>query len=453
RGAWKGAGEEETGELYSTLRSSGVTTAFVGYEEERTRSEVTAIIGENAIVERASEGERVEIITAVTPFYGESGGQVGDIGTMVGEGLTVEVTDTKRPLNDLIVHHCIVRKGEVKRGDAVELVPDVRIRRDTSLNHTATHLLHAALRSILGSHIKQAGSLVTPKRLRFDFYHFSSVDEDTLKGIEETVNTKIRENLAVTTRLLPYDEALKEGALAFFGDKYGDTVRLVGIDEFSRELCGGIHAGRTGDIGLCKVVAESSVATGVRRIEALTGSEALRYIQEEETNLKRSSALLKSAPRDLTDRIERLLKQQKSLEKEVERLRERAKDGSLDAILRNIRQISGIAVLSTEIEAGDVNELRMMADRVRNKMGSGLVILGGRKEGKALLLAAATKDLTGKISASSIIKELAVIVGGKGGGRPDMAQAGGDRADKLTEALERAYGIIENMVAKREEAM
>ncbi len=453
KGAWKGSGEEETGAIYDTLHTSGARTTFVGYEEETLRSEVVAILRDNDSVEHASTGDKVEIITAATPFYGESGGQVGDIGTIKGEGCVIEVTDTKRPLSDLIVHHSTVREGEVRKGDTVELIPDLKVRKDTSCNHTATHLLNGALRSLLGSHIKQAGSLVGPGRARFDFYHFSSVDGESLKRIEEMVNGEIRENVEVVTRVLPYQEAIDAGALAFFGDKYGDTVRFVAIDEFSRELCGGIHAARSGDIGLFKIVAESSVATGVRRIEILTGGEALRYVQEEEATLKQSSAILRSAPRELTDRIERLLKQQKSLEKEVARLKEKSSEGSLDALLGGVREIAGIPLLSTEIETGEVEELRRVADRLRNKMGSGLVVLGCRKGGKALLLAAATKDVTRKVSAGSLIKELSGIVGGKGGGRADMAQGGGERGDKLPDALKEVYNIVNAMVAKREEAI
>ncbi|MFQ5329148.1 MAG: alanine--tRNA ligase [Thermodesulfobacteriota bacterium] len=449
KGAWKGSGEEETGAVYANLHTSGVSITFVGYEEKRLRSEVVAIIKGNETVDYASVGDEVEIITAATPFYGESGGQVGDIGTMTGEGCDIEVTDTKRPLGDLIVHHSTVREGEVRCGDTVELLPDLKVRRDTSRNHTATHLLNGALRAVLGSHVKQAGSLVGPSRARFDFYHFSSVDGDTIKRIEEMVNGEIRENVEVVTQVLPYQEAIDAGALAFFGDKYGEKVRFVAIDKFSRELCGGIHAERSGDIGLFKIIAESSVATGVRRIELLTGDEALRYVLEEEAILKQSSALLKSAPRELADRIERLLKQQKSLEKAVARFKEKASEGSIDALLDGVREVAGIPLLSVEIKTEEVEELRRVADRLRNKLGSGLVVLGCRKGGKALLLAAATKDVAMKVSAGAIIKELSTIVSGKGGGRADMAQGGGERGDKLPEALKGVDAILDTMVAKR----
>ncbi len=341
----------------------------------------------------------------------------------------------------------------MRRGDTLEFIPNLKVRKDTSRNHTATHLLNGALRVVLGSHVKQAGSLVGPGRARFDFYHFSSVDGEALKRVEEMVNGEIRENVEVVTRVLPYQEAIDAGALAFFGDKYGETVRFVAIDKFSRELCGGIHAARSGDIGLFKIVAESSVATGVRRIEIFTGGEAVKYVQTEEAILKQSSALLKSAPRELTDRIERILKQQKSLEKEVARLKDKSSEGSLDVLLGRVREVAGIPLLSNEIETGEVEELRRVADRLRNKMGSGLVVLGCRKGGKALLLAAATKDVAKKVSAGSLIKELSGIVGGKGGGRADMAQGGGERGDKLADALKGVYDIVNAMVAKREEAI
>ncbi len=449
--AWKGSGEEEAQELYNRLLSSGVKTRFVGYHMDVSASKIRCIIKNNHLVDKAVKGEDVEIITDETPFYGESGGQIGDVGSIVGRGLSIKVLDTKNPLDDIIVHHCTVTEGEVRKDGAVELIPDIEIRKATSLNHTATHLLHAALRDCLGEHIKQAGSLVSPKRLRFDFHHFSSINDKTLNRLEESINARIRENLVVDTCLLPYREAIERGALAFFGEKYSDIVRLVEIDEASKELCGGIHARRTGDIGLFKILSESSVATGIRRIEAVTGTEALKYIQAEKDSIKQSAAILKTNPKDLPDRITSLLKQQKDLEKEVEKLKDKIKDYSIDQILKNVKRKLGIDILATQVETGDLDDLRKMADRLRNKMGSGVVILGCKKDGKALILAAVTKDLTDKINANNIIKELALIVGGRGGGRPDIAQAGGDKPEMLKTALENAYETIQEMVSKGEE--
>jgi alanyl-tRNA synthetase len=449
--AWKGSGEEETQELYNRLLSSGVKTKFIGYHMDVSASKIKHIIKNNQLVDKAVKGEDVEIITDETPFYGESGGQLGDVGSIVGKGLSIEVLDTKRPLDDIIVHHCTITEGEVRKDSAVELIPDIETRKAISLNHTATHLLHAALRDCIGEHAKQAGSLVSPKRLRFDFYHFSSINNKTLNRLERSINARIRENLVVDTHFLSYREAIEKGALALFGEKYSDMVRLVEIKGASKELCGGIHVKRTGDIGLFKILSESSVATGIRRIEAVTGNEALKYIQEEEGMVKQSAAILKTNLKGLPEKITRLLKQQKDIEKEVEKLKNKIKDYSTNQILKNVKRRLGIDILATQVEAGNFDDLRTMADRLRNRMGSGVVILGCKKDGKALLLAAVTKDLTDKVNANNVIKELALIVGGRGGGRPDIAQAGGNKPEMLKTALENAYKTIQKIVSEGEE--
>lgn len=446
REAWKGSGEEAIQELYKRLMTEGIKTSFVGYHMDVISSKVICIIKDGKVVESASHGDRCEVITEDTPFYGESGGQVGDIGVILGKALELEVVDTKKPFEELIVHHCLVKEGKVSTGMTVELIPDMKTRKATSLNHTATHLLHATLRAVLGGHVRQSGSLVSPKRLRFDFTHFSSLGDMTLKVIEDRVNEGIRENMEVSIKTLSYQEAIERGALAFFGERYGDVVRMVEVDGFSRELCGGIHTRRTGDIGLFKIIGESSIAAGVRRIEAVTGGEAIHLIRGEEETLKEGAHLLKTNPKELPDRITRLLEHERLLEREIERLKDRIKGQESGDLLVRVKKVADVNVLAEMVEIETLEDLRGMADDLRTKMGSGVVILGGKKDGKAILLVALTKDLVKRFHAGDIIKELATIVGGKGGGRPDIAQAGGDRAEALKSALERGYKIIEGRI-------
>jgi len=443
REAWRGSGEAITQELYKRLMAEDIKTSFVGYHMDVASSKVICIIKDGKVVESASQGDRCEVITEDTPFYGESGGQVGDIGVILGKTLESEVVDTKRPFDELIVHHCLVKEGKISTGMVVELIPDLKVRKATSLNHTATHLLHAALRAVLGGHVRQSGSLVSPKRLRFDFTHFSSLGDTTLKVIEDRVNEAVRENMEVSIKVLPYQEAVERGALAFFGERYGDVVRMVEIDGFSRELCGGIHTRRTGDIGLFKIIGESSIAAGVRRIDAVTGGEALHLMREEEETLEEVTHFLKTNPKELPDRITKLLEYERHLEREVERLKDRLKRQESVGLLARVKKVANVNVLSERVEVDALEDLRGMADDLRARMGSGVVILGGKKDGKALLLVALTKDLAKRFHAGDIIKELATIVGGKGGGRPDIAQAGGDRVERLDDALEMGYKIIE----------
>jgi alanyl-tRNA synthetase len=445
RESWKGSGETATQELYRNLSASGLKSDFVGYHMVASSSKVLCIIKDGNTVERAEEGDKVQIITEQTPFYGESGGQVGDRGVALGKGLSIKVTDTQRPLEDLIVHHCVIEEGTVAKGDTVELVLYLEQRKATQRNHTATHLLHSALREVLGEHVRQSGSLVGPRGFRFDFNHFAALDEKTIRKIEEKVNRAVRENLEVETDVLPYRKALERDALAFFGEKYEDMVRMVQVRGVSTELCGGTHVKRTGDIGMVKITSESSVAAGVRRIEAVTGESAIEKINEFDSVLSESARMLKVGKLELPEKIKRVLDRQKELEREIARLKGMEKVDRIQELMDRVRIVNDVKVLAIEIGQADAKDLREMADTLRAKLGSGIVVLGTMQDGKVSLLAAVTKDLTRRFNAGEIIKRLATIVGGKGGGRPDMAQAGGRLSERLGEALEKAYETVGEM--------
>jgi alanyl-tRNA synthetase len=384
----------------------------------------------------ARAGDAVEIVTPETPFYPEGGGQVGDHGTIetAGGGL-VEVTDTLKVEAGLIIHRGRVVRGAVEVGDRVRLMIDTVRRGATRLNHSATHILHAVLREALGTHVKQAGSLVAPDRLRFDFQHFKPIDEETLARIEDRVNAYIRENADVTQAQMSYDEAIQQGALAFFGDKYGDRVRVVKMGEFSTELCGGTHVLHTGDVGIFKLRAESGVAAGTRRVEAITGDEALRWLREREQLLREIAAAVKSPENGILDKIERLLAQQRELEKRVAALQGKLAGESARDVLDEARDVAGVKVISARLDDVDGEGLRALADRLRERVGTGVVVLGAAQNDRALLVAAVTSDLAGKVHAGQIIKHIAPVVGGGGGGRPDFAQAGGRDASQLDAAL------------------
>jgi len=448
--AWKGAAEGAGKELYKGLSSAGLKSTFTGYHMEAGSSRILCIIKNNVSVEAAEKGDTIEIITEETPFYGESGGQAGDSGIIIGVGnkFTLNVTDTARPLSDLIVHHCTVKEGIVAVDDTVELVPDLDKRTATRRNHTATHILHASLRKLLGEHVRQAGSLVNEKGLRFDFSHFEALKDDDIKKIEELANRAVLKNIEVITDVLPYQTALEKGALAFFGEKYGDMVRLVSVPGVSAELCGGTHVKRSGDIGLIKIIAESSVASGTRRLEAVTGEGALSAVIKAEDALKESAAILKSPKTDVPNRIRKLLDTQRELEKEIEKLKAKGKAAGAGDLVKEAKVVNGVSVIAALVEATDPAELRNTADALKVKINSGIIILGSKADSKAFLLAAVTKDLTGRFKAGELIKRLAPLIGGKGGGTGDMAQAGGTLPEKLDEALKAAYKTVEEVDGK-----
>ena len=430
-------------EAYKQLSSTGVKTGFVGYDSLEGESEVLLIVVDNAGADEATSGQDVEVVTAVTPFYAESGGQVGDKGTITGAGGTMTVTDTVKDPSGLIIHKGRMSDGVLKTGETVSLKVDGDQRAATQLNHTATHILHAVLREVLGDHVKQAGSLVAPDRLRFDFTHFSQVDAETLDRIEQLVNRHIRENMSTTIEEMDADEAFKSGAMALFEEKYGDRVRVVSLTDFSKELCGGTHTGRTGDIGLFRIASESSVASGVRRIEALTGDGAVAYTQQMNRALAETAHRLKEKPTAVPERSSKLLAELKDKEREIERLKSQLSAASADTAKDEVKTINGINVLAQKVVVDNPARLREMADHYKDKLKSGVIVLGAATDGKALLIAAVTKDLTDRFHAGNIVKQVAEIVGGRGGGRPDMAQAGGPNPDKLDEAL----AIVEGLVA------
>jgi alanyl-tRNA synthetase len=443
RESWKGSGEQAIADSYKKLAVRGVSTEFNGFHGvTEATSCITAILKKDETVDALAEGENAEIFVEETPFYGEKGGQVGDTGVIEGEGFRFEVWDTQWPLDNLITHIGKLKKGTIKVGDRALMKVDRAIRRATEAHHSGTHVLNAALKKTLGDHIKQSGSLVNPERLRFDFTHFSKIDEAEMDKIEIIANQIIRENAAVETRLLPREEAMKTGAAAVFDEKYGEVVRLVKMGDFSMELCGGTHVERTGDIGALKVISESSVAAGVRRIEAVTGEEALKYFKKVETELKKSAALLKANPLELSERIEKIQKHQKELEKEIDSLNSRLATKDLSDLFKKVKEIKGIRVLATVVDAADVKTLRDFGDKLRDKIQSGIILIGSKAGDNAMLLCLVTKDLTDKYHAGNIIKEIAPIVGGSGGGRPDMAQAGGPKPEKLKQALKKLQEII-----------
>ncbi len=439
---WKGSGEETIGTVYRELVEQGNTVKFCGYHELQATSRITAILHDGEQVSQSKAGERVEIMTEATPFYGESGGQAGDCGTLSAPGLKVDISETRKPLPDLIVHIGQVSAGVLQVGQQVQLSVDAEARQATALNHTATHILHAVLVEVLGEHVKQAGSLVTPDRLRFDFNHFSAITDEDLRRIEVEVNRRIRENRAVETREMAADEAVAAGATALFGEKYGERVRVVNLGDFSMELCGGTHTAAAGDIGLFKIVQEAGIAAGVRRIEAVTGARALELVQQEEDTIARIAGLVKSDRSHLETRLTKMLERQKELERELATLESRLKAGQADDIMNQIQEIDGIRLLVAKVESADGKGLREMADKLRDKIGSGVIAIGCDYEGKANLLVAVTADLTAKLHAGQLVAALAAEVGGRGGGRADLAQAGGSHPQKLAEALAKVAALV-----------
>ena len=455
RASWKGSGEEGIKSIYRDIAhkikgtqslSKPQRDMFIGYDTLESEGTVLLLIKGNDMVKSASEGEQVEIVFDKTPFYGESGGQVGDTGKIWNDDVHIDVTDTKKPLQNLIIHNCIVKKGNIKVGDVITISVSNEKRRATALNHSATHLLHTALRDVLGDHVKQAGSLVAPDRLRFDYTHFSAAALKELRRVEEIVNQKIRENYPVETSVTGLEEAIKKGATALFGEKYGEEVRIVKMGDYSMELCGGTHVRATGDIGLFKIVHEGSVASGIRRIEALTGEGAYKYVRKEEDSLLEIREVLKSPPQEELTKLKKIMDRNKELERELQKQKEKiTKDMSGDTV-SEIKDIKGINVISKNLGNFDIKDLRTFVDSTKVRIKSGVVVVGAVTDGKVSLVAGVTKDLTSKLNAGEIIKQTAVIVDGSGGGRADMAQAGGKNPAKLSEALEKVYEIVEKML-------
>ena len=426
-----------------TVMNSGVRSRFAGDTVYELESEILSLAVDGEPRERAECDASVQIVTAETPFYGESGGQVGDRGVFeTASGAVVDIVDTLKPRADLIVHVGVVRQGSIEVGTAVRQRIDRQRRDAIRCNHSATHILHGVLRRILGNHVQQAGSMVAPDRLRFDFSQPGPISADDLARIEDEANAHVRENALVTAEEMAFDDAIRAGALAFFGDKYGDRVRVLRMGDFSTELCGGTHVSRTGDIGMIKLRGESGVAAGTRRIDAVTGAGAVHWVQSAEDHLSKVASLLRGSEDEVAERVERLLAEQRSLEKQLDQLRKKMAGEQSTDLLAKLREVRGVKVLATEVEIDDPKRLRELADQLRDRIGSGVVVLAAQHDGQVRLLAAVTKDLSKQVHAGKLIGEIAPILGGKGGGRPDMAQAGGKDPSKIGAALERAIELI-----------
>lgn len=444
RETWKGSGEVQVAPVYQdVLRRIGPVT-FLGYELTEALSPLVALLVDGKEVEEAQAGQQVELVFERTPFYGESGGQVGDCGrATVGErGVEVEIHNTTKPLRDFIVHHGTVKRGTVHHEMTMHLSIDVERREAIRKNHTATHLLHAALRQILGDHVKQAGSLVAPDRLRFDFTHFARLAPRELDRIEALVNEHIWANLAVDTQVMALDEAIAGGAMALFGEKYEEEVRTVEVPGFSKELCGGTHVRATGDIGAFLLTYEGGTGAGVRRIEALTGPGAYERMKRNERLLEDVQQLLKAQPGEEIDKLQRLLAQQRELERQLEALKMRLATAQTQDYFSQVHEVAGMKTLALHLENFDRKALRSFVDTAKERLGSGIVVAGSIEDSKVVLVAGVTKDLTGRISAGAILEKVAALVGGKGGGRPDMAQGGGTEADKLPTAIAQVPEVI-----------
>ncbi|GAA4353693.1 alanine--tRNA ligase [Kangiella taiwanensis] len=408
---------------------------FTGYDFLSQQSKVVKLIQNSETVDSLKEGEKGIVILEQTPFYGESGGQVGDKGSLFGNGVNFIVEDTQM-IGDAIAHIGYVDKGEVTTNSELKADVDGGLRQSTMRNHSATHLLHAALRDVLGSHVQQKGSLNDPERLRFDFSNPEAVSREDLAKVERMVNEKIFENHPVEAAVMSMDEAKEHGAMALFGEKYGDEVRVLTMSPFSVELCGGTHVKRTGDIGPFKIVSETGIAAGVRRIEAITGEKAVAWMQQSESRFHSLGKLLKSDPAQSVEKVEQLLDKSKQLEKQIQQLQSKLASSQGSDLASNAEDINGVKLLVSKLEGVEPKALRDMQDQLKNKLGSSIVVLGIASDDKVSLIAGVSKDLTSKVKAGDLIKMVAEQVGGKGGGRPDMAQAGGKDASALPAALD-----------------
>ncbi|MEX0299909.1 MAG: alanine--tRNA ligase, partial [Kordiimonas sp.] len=445
RAAWSGSGDVTSDKLWFDLHDKYGATEFVGYSSESAEGRVVAIVKDGELVETASTGENVSILTNQTPFYGESGGQMGDTGKLVHEGGNAIVSDTSKAVGSLHVHVSEIKSGSITVGDALNMHIDGARRRQLKANHSATHVLHEVLRRELGDHVTQKGSLVAPDRLRFDISHPKAMTAEEIRAVETQVNSIIRDNAAVNTRLLSYDDAIEAGAMALFGEKYGDEVRVVSMgqefekadrDQYSVELCGGTHVDRLGDIGVMAIVSESAVSSGVRRIEALTGAEAFDYLNTQKQLLQEASGQLKAKPEELSSRIAALQAERKQLEKDLAEVKKKAALGGGGVAGPEVKEIAGVKFIGQVLEGVSPKDLRGMADDAKKTLGSGVVAFVAVNDGKAGLLTAVTEDLVSKISAVDLVRVATAAVDGKGGGgRPDMAQAGGPNGAKAADAI------------------
>jgi alanyl-tRNA synthetase len=447
RKAWAGSGETATESQWFEIREEHGATEFLGYDATDAEGKIVAIVRDGKPVDVAEPGEEVSIVANQTPFYGESGGQMGDTGSLAAETGTVEVTDTRKVLGALHVHVGKVHAGPIRVGDVVQMHVDADRRDRLRANHSATHLAHEALRQVLGQHVTQKGSLVAPERLRFDISHQAPLTPEQITLVEDKVNRQVRRNGEVTTRLMTPDEAVKAGALALFGEKYGDEVRVVGMGlgeepsrpNYSVELCGGTHVRRTGDIGLFKIVGQGAVSAGVRRIEAMTGEGAVDYVNQQERLLNQAASAVKASPSELPERVAALLVERRKLERELAEAKKALAmgGGAGRSASDDMREIGSLKLIARKLDGVSAKDLRGMIDDAKKSLGSGIVALVAVADGKASVAVGVTDDLTGKINAVDLVRAGAEALGGKGGGgRPDMAQAGGPDVGKAQEALD-----------------
>ncbi|QXI04912.1 alanine--tRNA ligase [Pseudomonas tensinigenes] len=428
---------------YNTLVKVDVATEFTGYKDTSGSAKIVAIYKDGQSVDVLNEGEEAVIVLNQTPFYAESGGQIGDCGFLQAGNARFDVRDTTKT-GGAFLHHGVLDSGSLTIGAPVETHVDAEVRHATSLNHSATHLLHAALRQVLGEHVQQKGSLVDSQRLRFDFSHFEAIKPEQIKALEDIVNAEIRKNSAVETEETDIETAKNKGAMALFGEKYGDNVRVLSMGgDFSVELCGGIHANRTGDIGLLKIISEGGVASGVRRIEAVTGAQALAYLNAAEEQLKEAASLVKGSRDNLIDKLSAVLERNRQLEKQLEQLQAKAASAAGDDLSSSALDVKGVKVLAARLDGQDAKALLALVDQLKNKLGRAVILLGSVHEEKVVLVAGVTKDLTGQLKAGDLMKQAAAAVGGKGGGRPDMAQGGGIDAGALDGALALTVPFVE----------
>lgn len=418
---------------------------FIGYDQIKNVAQIKELFFEGNTIKSLANGQEGFVVTDVTPFYAESGGQVGDTGTIESKDAIFRVKDTQKQ-NNSIIHHGILEKGKLEIDKKVTMTIDDKKRLKIAANHSATHLMHAALRNILGKHVTQKGSLVDADRLRFDFSHNQPLSSEEISLIEEQVNSEIRKNSAAKIDLMAYEEAIESGAMALFGEKYEDEVRVLNFDEYSIELCGGTHVNRTGDIGLFKIISESGVASGIRRIEALTAEAAEKWLSTYKTNVEEVAALLKSSNDKIFTKVEQLLVKNKALEKELIESRQKMFSSSSEDISEKVTKIKDTSILIQRLEGFSANDLRVSIDRYKNKLENAIIVLGVVEKGKAKIAIGVTKHNTDLIHAGDLIKTVAEIVGGKGGGRPDFAQAGGPEAEKLDQALEHAKEFITSKI-------
>ncbi len=443
---------EKINPIYKSLERQGLASNFHGYELTKVEdAKVMAIVKGDEKVDELAEGEEGLIVLDETPFYAESGGQVGDRGDLFNQNAQVKVIDTFAPIAGIVLHKSRIKSGSIKVGDVVTATVDEEKRDSTRRNHTATHLVHAALKEVLGTHVKQAGSVVSPNYLRFDFTHYQAMSDAEVQEIEDLVNLYILQNEPVATDLMSIDDAMKSGAVAMFGEKYGSDVRVlsVGGGEFSKELCGGTHVRATGDIGLFKITADEAIASGVRRIRAITGFDAFKRFRDDEILIDKSLNVLNTQRDNLPNAIQKLQEELKQKRREVDELKLKIATGAVGTSSNGdeAKEINGVKVFAKSVEDLDKGGMRHLSDTLMAKIKSGVVIIGNKNDGKVSFIVRVSDDLTDKVRAGNIIKEIAPIVGGKGGGKPDMAEGGGTEPEKLSEAMDASYGVIEKMLS------